>query len=204
MRGVLIMLMLAGPVWGEVPVVWTPPGSWPPTLRDIASRLPPDTPAREPDPITYAHEGNHFLCQGSPGYHGVYTGSGARWDIPTPPLVTEQVFARIPIARRGRIYVTYLTQGQSEYWSTQPLMILDEWRAYTVGARVRAEMQTKARYETVQHAATMAHYAEVLYRMAKEIDGYDVSELREFCLWNMEECRNIAAEWDEICFAKFD
>lgn len=197
-------LMLAGPLYGEVPAIWTPPGNWPPTLRDIASRLPQNTAAREPDPITYAHEGSHFLCKGGQGFHGVYVGSGARWEIPTPPLVTEEVFARIPENRRGAIYQTYLRQGRDDYWHRQPLMILDEWRAYTVGMRVRAEMKTHARYETVTHAATMAHYAEVLYRLAKEIEGYDVDELQAFCRWNMEECRSIAADWDVICHARFD
>jgi hypothetical protein len=52
--------------------------------------------------------------------------------------------------------------------------------------------------------ATFAAYAEVLYRLAKELEGYDVTELREFCRWNMEECRAIVPRWDEVCDARFD
>ena len=204
MRAIMLTLALSSAALGEIPVLWNPPADWPPTLRDIASRLSEDTPAREPCPITYAHEGNHFLCQGKPGFHCVYIGAGRRWEIPTPPLVTEEVFARIPEVRRGTVYRTYLTQGQSDYWAEQPLMILDEWRAYTAGSRVRAELRMKKRAETVRHMATFAHYAEVLYRLAKECEGYDVTELREFCKWNMEECRAIAPEWDELCHARFD
>ena len=200
----MITLAMWSVARAEAPVLWTPPGGWPPTLRDIASRLPPDTQAREPDLITYAHEGSHFLCRGYPGGHAVYVGSGRLWEIPTPPLVTEEVFACIPLAYRGTVYRTYLTQGQHEYWHRQPLMILDEWRAYTVGARVRAELRTRERAETVAHMATFAYYAETLYRLAEECEGYDTTELQEFCLWNLEECRAIAPEWDELCHARFD
>jgi hypothetical protein len=203
-RAIIVTVLLAAPVYGEVPVLWDPPSGWPPTLRDVASRLPRNTSAADPDLITYTHEANHFLCKGKPGFHGVYVGSGRRWEIPTPPLVTEEVFARIPEARRGTVYLTYLTQGQHEYWHRQPLMILDEWRAYTVGSRARAEMRMTKRAETVRHMATFAGYAEVLYRLAKELEGYDVTELREFCRWNMEECRAIVPRWDEVCDARFD
>jgi len=186
-------LLLCGSVcYGELPELWSPPSAFPPTLRDIASRLPQDTDAREPCLITYAHEGQHFLCKGRKGYHGIYIGGGKRWEVPTPPLTTEEVFAAIPGEMRGAsLYRTYLSQGRSEYWARQPLMLLDEWRAYTVGSHVRQELGWEKREETVRHMETFTVYVKVLYDMAGEIEGYDMTELRAFCRWNLGECKKV-------------
>lgn len=203
MRLILIALMSL-PIVAGPQEIWAP-SAMPPTLRDIASRLPPDSPAVEPDLITYAHEGNHFLCRGRAGWHGIYIGGGRRWEIPTPPLVTEEVFAAIPQHRRNSaasktLYSTYLKQGQGEYWSRQPLMILDEWRAYTVGSLTRQELGIKARKETVAHTQTFSCYADVLYKLSKELDGYDSREMQEFCRWNLEQCYLIDGFHTEVTF----
>ena len=197
----LVLALLAAPIFAEeVPVLWAPSG-FPPTLRDVASRLPSDTDAREPCLITYAHEANHFLCRGLPGYHAIYVGDGKRWAIPTPPLVTEEVFAAFPDhTKRGTLYKTYLSQGRSDYWATQPLMILDEWRAYTVGSLVRQELKQASRSETVRHTETFALYAKTLYDLANELEGYDTEQLRLFCQWNLGQCRRIEGFKSEVQF----
>ena len=184
--------------------VWAPPAEFPPALRDVASRLPENTDARDADLVTYTHEANHFLCRGKPGYHGVYVGNGIRIFIPTPPLITEQVFAAVPITKRGTIYNTYLAQGRTEYWSTQPLMILDEWQAYIAGSLARSQLNLRQRKETTIHCATFAAYAEVLYRLAKECDGYRSDELRDFCRWQLDRCRETIPDWDQLSDAKFE
>jgi hypothetical protein len=198
----LVLAICASAAVGEeLPVLWAPPQGFPPTLRDIASRLPEDTDAREPCLITYTHEGSHFLCVGKPGYHCIYIGGGRRWEIPTPPLATEEVFAAIPQDMRGTfLYRTYLRQGQSEYWASQPLMIIDEWRAYTAGSKTRQETGIDSRAETVRHMESFTTYAKVLYDLAKEIEGYDMTELREFCRWNLGECRAIRGFRSEVEF----
>jgi hypothetical protein len=199
---VLALVLCAAVCSGEeLPVLWNPPSGFPPTLRDIASRLPRDTDAKEACLITYTHEGSHFLCRGKKGYHCVYVGEGKRWEIPTPPLVTEEVFAAFPGEMRGTtLYRIYLRQGQTEYWSAQPLMILDEWRAYTVGSQTRQELDMTTRAESVRHLESFTVYAKVLYDLAKEIEGYDISELRDFCRWNLEECRKIRDFRSEVVF----
>lgn len=184
--------------------VWAPPAEFPPALRDVASRLPSNTDARDADLVTYTHEANHFLCRGKPGYHGVYVGNGIRIFIPTPPLTTERVFAAVPITKRGTIYNTYLAQGRTEYWSTQPLMILDEWQAYIAGSQARAQMNMRQRGETTVHCATMAGYAEVLYRLAKECREYPITDLKNFCNYQLDRCREIIPEWDSLCDVSFD
>ncbi len=197
----LILFLCASACFGEdIPILWSPPAGFPPTLRDVASRLPADTDARDACLITYAHEGNHFLCRGKPGFHCVYIGAGQRWEIPTPPLVTEEVFAAIPRAHRTSIYPIYLRQGRDDYWHSQPLMILDEWRAYTVGSLVRQELGMQKRAETVAHTKTMARFAKQLHTMAKEIPEYDMTELTKFCQWNLGECYRIEGFDTEVRF----
>lgn len=187
------------PLWAsEVPLERQTPAGWPPILRDIAGRLPANTDARDADLITYTHEGSHFLCRGRPGYHGVYILDGRRHWIPTPPLVTERVFAAVPVAERGSIYQTYLRQGRAEYWVHQPLMILDEWTAYTHGSIARRQMTVAERRETDVHCRTFAGYAAVLWRLAKECEDYDATELQRFCRWNLDRCKEAIPDqtWD--------
>lgn len=180
----------------EVDYYWRPHSSWPPTLRDIAGRLPANTDARDDDLITYAHEGSHFLCKGGEGRHGIYILHGLRQWIPTPPLLTVQVLAAVPHEKRGSVYPTYLRQAGDKYWVAQPLMILDEWTAYTHGSMVRRELAVDERQETDVHCRTFAGYAEVLWRLAKECEGYDTTELQRFCRWNLARCKEAIPDQD--------
>lgn len=183
---------------------WEPPASYPATLRDIASRLPVATDARDADLITYAHEGNHFLCRGKPGYHGVYVGHGLRVFIATPPLITANVLLSVPEKKRGTIFQTYLAQGRTDYWAAQPLMILDEWVAYIAGSKARSELSVAERRETTVHCATFATYAETLYRLARECEGYPAGELQTFCKWQLARCREIIPDWGQLSDVTFD
>lgn len=204
MRGILLWCFLAAVCLGEeIPVLWNPPAGFPPTLIDIASRLPPNTPAKEPDLITYAHEGNHFLCKGRLGHHGVYVGNGERWYIPTPPIPTERVFALVPVRERGSLWRIYRQQGNTEYWRNQPLMILDEWRAYTVGSQTRKELGLQVRRETTINCAIFAGYARILYDLAREQE-YDTTVLRDFCRWNLDQCRAAIPDWDQLTSVTFE
>lgn len=176
--------------------IWSPPAGFPPTLRDIASRLPADTPAREPDLITYGHEGSHFLARFRPGEHGLYA-LGGRWEwVPIPPIRTADLFAAIPPEDRGTIYETYRRQGVSEGWANRPTMVLDEWVAYLRGSQIRRELSLEIRRETHRHAMSFARYSRTLYKMSREVDGYDHARLRDFCRWTLNECREVIPEWD--------
>lgn len=188
----------------EVPVLWEPAETMPPTLRDLVSRLPEDCPAWEPCPITWGHEASHFLATGRrPGWHGIYMLRGEREYIPVPPLLTAQVFAQIPEDRRGTIYRIYLIQAGDSYWQANSLMILDEWVAYLRGCQIRKELGLERRQETVRYCALMAGYAVVLYRMSQSCDGYDHEALRDFCREILAQCRETIPEWDEISDARF-
>lgn len=186
------------------PVVWEPPAEWCCTLRDIASRLPRNTDAYDPDPITYGHEGSHFLSQGREGWHGLYVGEGRlRW-VPVPKLRTDTVFASIPPERRGPIYDTYRKQGMSPYWQERPTMLLDEWVGYLRGCQVRREMGIQKRQETDRYCAEMASYVEHMYTLSKRVPEYDHEALRSFCKDILKECRETIPEWDQMSAVRFD
>jgi hypothetical protein len=175
---------------------WSPPPNWPPILRDVASRLPRHTDAKDADLITYVHEGTHFLSRWRAGGHCVYVLDGARWCISTPPLQTETVLSAVPAEVRGSIYQTYLKQARTEYWRDQPLMIVDEWNAYAHGGIARRQIGTTSRSETNVYSWHFAQYARVLVRLARDCEGYDSAELRRFCNWNLARCRENAPELD--------
>lgn len=187
-----------------VPRIWEPPASLPAALRDAAGRLPPDSNAREPDLITWTHEATHFLSTGKPGYHGIYVGNGLRWYVPTLPIATAAVFAAIPERHRTSIYETYRRQGMDEYWASQPLMVLDEWNAYLAGATARNQISVANRKETTVHCATLAAWAATLYRMAKDVPEYPITELKTFCDWQLDRCRGAITDWDQLTDARFD
>ena len=199
-----VVLVLPASMAEDRPVVWEPPADLPCTLRDIASRLPPNTPAKDDCPITYGHEGSHFLSKGKEGWHGIYMLDGRIRYLPTPPILTDAVFARVPPRRRGTIFDTYRRQGRDTYWQTQPLMLVDEWVAYLRGSQIRKELGWSKRAETNRHCATMAGYCEVLCDMAAEVPSYDVSVLKDFCREIANECRATIPEWDQLTDARFE
>ena len=185
------------------PLVSATPAAFPTALSDIASRLPFNTDAKDADLVTYAHEGNHFLCRGKEGFHGLYIGNGIRVFIPTPPILTAEVFAAIPKDQRGSIYETYRRQGASDYWSVQPLMLLDEWCAYTSGSITRQELALPSRQESDRHCAEMALYAWHLWKMAKALPHYDSRDLTDFCRWNNERCKLRIPRWETLFTRSF-
>lgn len=203
--GLLVALVVGSAALAEDrPVLWQPPAEWCCTLRDIAGRLPKNTDAYDPDPITYGHEGSHFLSQGREGWHGLYVGEGRlRW-VPIPNLRTDMVFASVPPERRGPIFDTYRKQGRSPYWQDRPVMLLDEWVAYLRGSKIRREMGITKRQETDRYCAEMAGYCEQMYRMAKKIPGYDHPALQSFCVDILRECRATIPEWDQMTQVTFD
>lgn len=174
--------------------IWNPNSKMPPTLLDIASRLPPNTGAKDSDLITYAHEGSHFLCKGKDDKHGLYLGDGRIVYINIPSIKTARLFASIPSAERGQIYETYRKQGMHSYWIDRPTMVADEWLAYTHGSMVRKELGIASRSETERFCAIMANYTWHLVRLAKE-KNIDVSDLEEFCEWNESRCKDTIDDW---------
>ena len=194
------LLLLANATASGVEFVETvsrPPATFPPTLLDIASHLPLNTPYKDADLITYAHEGTHGLARGASTSHGIYILRGLRVMIPTPPVTMLEVERAVPENRRGPVYKTYMNQGRHVGWKDQPLMLVDEWVAYTHGSMVRSELHQVSRQETDRYCGELCFYVSVMYTIAKERKA-PTGELRSFCRWNLDRCRKTIANWDGL------
>lgn len=178
--------------------------AFPPTLQDIASKLPEGTQAKDSDLITYAHEGTHFLARGTSDRHGLYLNRGLRIYLPIPNIPTAELFRAIPLEDRGTIYETYRRQGMHSYWKSRPTMVIDEWVAYTNGSIVRTELGIKQRKETDVHSATMGKYTWHLIRLSKQVDGFPYKELVSFARWNEDRCRRSISDWSTLFDKTFE
>lgn len=65
-----------------------------------------------------------------------------------PLILKSQVCEFVPACLRNCRYETYLS-GAKE-WDRQPLFIVDEWVAYTIGAKVNVEDVQEGRYRAVR------------------------------------------------------
>ena len=204
-----ILLLLSEPAVAAadvefVPRLWEPPASFPETLRDVASRLPPGTEAKDADLVTYAHEGTHFLCRGNGQFHGLYLGNGLRVFVKHPPIRTVDVFDSVPESQRDATWRTYRNQAATEYWRDRPLMILDEWNAYRMGCLARRELGLESRAETIRHCGTFAELAVRLHNMASHCEGYPMTDLTDYCRLHLDLCRQAVPAWDQQFSISFD
>lgn len=186
----------------KVDILWAPSSQLPPTLLDIASRLPSDTDAKDTDLVTYAHEGSHFLCICKSDRHGLYVLGGLRVYLDIPNLSMLELFSSIPHEDRGEIYTTYQKQGSHPFWSNRTTMVLDEWLAYTHGSMTRRELAMDQRSETDRYCATMATYCWYLLQILNR-KGYDTDDIQEFCTWNNHRCSIAIDHWDVLFTKKF-
>lgn len=183
--------------------IWSPPGTLPATLRDVAGRLPINTDAKHEDLITYTHEGTHFLAMVKDGRHGIYVGNGLRIYLSIPNILTAELFRSIPLEERGVIYDTYRKQGENEYWVDKPTMVIDEWVAYTHGSMVRKESGVINRVESDKYCAILANYTWHLIELAKS-RKIDVTDIILFSMWNNERCIATVDNWDSLFVKKFE
>ena len=186
----------------EVEVQTRPNSGFPEILQDIASRLPSNTDAKDSDLVTFSHEGTHFLSRSSiADKHAIYIGKGYKIYLPIPPLKTADLFRKIPINERGKIYETYRRQGSHYYWKTRPTMVIEEWVSYTHGSIARQQLQLATRSETDRFCAIMANYSWHLIQLAEKIDYEDLQPLKDFCAWNNDRCIKTIPDW-QILFNK--
>ena len=181
-----------------------PNSSFPEILQDIASRLPSNTDAKDADLVTYSHEGTHFLSRSSfADKHAIYIGKGYKIYLPIPPLKTADLFRKIPIGERGKIYETYRNQGNHYYWRMRPTMVIEEWVSYTHGSIARQQLQLTTRSETDRFCAIMANYSWYLIQLAEKIDYEHLQPLKDFCAWNNARCVKIIPNWQSLFNKQF-
>lgn len=168
----------------------------PPSLQDIESRLLPDHDLRVEDPITWAHEGTHYIDSrhSRDPVRVLYCLRGRFVRFRHPRISILDVATAVPPALRGGIYKHYLV-AQTKWWNDQPLYLLHEWNAYTNGSQVRKELGWEKRGETERHMAEMGVYAAVMISVAETKDPeYDLGPLVRWIRWNARRGREIVGE----------
>lgn len=171
----------------DVPRQQSPPSaSLPPTLRDIASRLPKDgRQYRYENLVTWAHEATHGVNaeiknsyreqHGYPPVNGFYCLEGRGVVLDELRTTLRQVAQSVPASLRGSKY-HYLIESQ-DAWNAQPLFIFDEWVAYYNGAVVAREL---GRDDDVPFPVELGAYALCVVRTAYSDDA----AVRAFVRWH--------------------
>ena len=170
----------------------------PPTLADIESRLQADHDLRVEDPITWGHEGTHYIdarLVRSP-VRAFYCLRGRVARFRNPKISMTRIAAGVPPRLRGAIYRSYLLEpSKLRVLDDEPLYLLNEWIAYTHGSQIRKEIGWVKRGETLQHMAELGVYVSVLVELTSQADPtYDLAPLVTFIRWNVARGKEIAED----------
>jgi hypothetical protein len=181
-----------------------------PVVSDIERRLPAKHEYWHEDPVTWVHEGTHYINSQivrQKGKQGLYLMDGRGVVLDQPKLTLAQIAAYIPTKDRRTIYQTYLVD-QRQWWNEEPLYLLNEWVAYGNGIACRRSLSQTGteRIDTVRFALEMEVYVQHMVAMAKEDEDYEgIEELKTFVEWHSRRIRDIAGPEDiEIAKGQLD
>lgn len=168
------------------------------TLGDVDSHLKAGHPYKDSDKVTWTHEATHGVNSRIRNEHKVRNGYYCLEDraflIPTNPSFTLKELAQaIPKEDRGRSYQLYLV-NQQRYWNNDPLYVLDELTAYTLGAKAGYELESidRANYSR-ENAMEFFRYGQVAQEMARERGFAEQESLDEFLAWFGREMMPLCA-----------
>ncbi len=170
-------------------------------VSDVESRLPAQHSYYDADPVTWVHEGTHYInsqIARQKGKQGLYLMDGKGVILTHPPFTLADIAVRVPEKDRRTIYQTYLVD-QRKWWNAEPLYLLNEWVAYGNGCVCRRSLgQTGAeRIDTVRFFLEMEVYVRLMLDMAKIHPDYKHGEeLQSFIDWNAKRVRDVVGPED--------
>jgi hypothetical protein len=177
-----------------------------PVVSDIESRLPQQHQYYDADPVTWVHEGTHYInsqIARQKGKQGLYLTNGKGVVLDHPQFTLADLAANIPAEDRRTIVQTYLVD-QRQWWNAEPLYLLNEWVAYGNGCLCRKSLgQTgNTRIDTVRFFLEMEVYIGHLLKMAERDPGYTgMEELKSFVDWHSKRVREEVGP-DDIALAE--
>ncbi len=147
----------------------TDPGTWGSVLTDIESHIEPShgTQYRANSKITWGHETTHGINSDirnnvlkvivnvpSSRKQGLYVLSNRGVAIKEPLKIRKSSVGQyIPRSLRGNRFNLYINGMNA--WDDTPTYILDEWVAYTNGAKVGIELVNKGKYSSSSRSDDM-------------------------------------------------
>ena len=177
-----------------------------PVVSDIERRLPAKHEYYHEDPVTWVHEGTHYInsqITREKGKQGLYLMDGRGVILVSPDLTLAEIAAHIPEKDRRTIYQTYLID-QRKWWNEEPLYLLNEWVAYGNGTACRKSLNKtgKDRLDTVRFFLEMEIYVNHMVDLAEKDNGYaHIDSLKAFVRWHSRIVRDTVGE-DDIEAAK--
>lgn len=132
-----------------------------PVVTDVERHLYPGHPYREPDRVTWVHEGTHginSLVRNANGKPGFYILKNHAYLLDEPQTTVAAAAQAVPASLRGQIYSLYCLQSQGS-WNNQPSYLFDEWDAYTNGTIARKVLKIADRRESASYMLEMAVYS---------------------------------------------
>ena len=172
-----------------------------PQVVDIERRLPAKHDYYHEDPVTWVHEGTHYInsqVTREEGKQGLYLLDGRAVILRSPNLTLEQVAAAIPEKDRRTTYKTYLIE-QRQWFNKEPLYLLNEWVAYGNGTACRKSLSKtgRDRIDTVRFALEMEVYVRHMADLARRDLSYKgMEQLDDFILWHSNRIRYLAGPDD--------
>ena len=182
----LLLLAVARSEWVQIPP--SRHAAQQGILGEIESRMPAVHIYRDRDIVTWAHETEHGLnsrirCRYQGHVNAAYIPGGLALVLPEPPVTLGEVARAIPPADRGPVYSLYLVE-QRRYWDREPLYLVDELSAYTIGAAVGIEHGlTRRAAESLAYAAELRGYALVMAALARQRGYSHAAELDSALAW---------------------
>jgi hypothetical protein len=171
-------------------------------IQDIERRLPQVHQYWNECPVTWVHEGTHYInsriTRDSKASQGLYLLDGVAVTLDCPSLTLAQIAAYIPEEDRRTIYQTYLVQ-QRQWWNDSPLYLLNEWVAYGNGTVCRMSLNWtgQKRIDTVRFFLEMEVYVHHLVRLAaKDPDYKGLTKLETFVEWYGRKIRDVVGPED--------
>jgi hypothetical protein len=160
-----------------------------PVVSDIERRLPLKHEYYHEDPVTWVHEGTHYInsqITREKGKQGLYLMDGRAVILISPDLTLAEIAAHIPEKDRRTIYQTYLID-QRQWWDKEPLYLLNEWVAYGNGTACRKSLSKtgRDRLDTVRFFIEMEVYVRHMVDLAEQDQGYaHIDQLKAFVDWH--------------------
>ena len=178
-------------------------------VQEIERRLPAVHPYWNECPVTWVHEGTHYinssLTKDSSVSQGLYLLDVGGLVLDCPRLTLAQIAAAIPEGERRTIYATYLVT-QRQWWDESPLYLLNEWVAYGNGTACRKSLNWtgKQRIDTVRFFLEMEIYIQHMVRLAAQDPDYKgLHKLETFVAWYGQRVREIVGP-DDIALAELE
>jgi len=178
-------------------------------VQDVERRLPRVHEYWNECPVTWVHEGTHYIngtiTRDSSRSQGLYLLEGTAIVLDCPRLTLGEIAASIPEPERRTIFQTYLVQ-QRQWWDKSPLYLLNEWVAYGNGCVCRKSLNWtgKTRIDTVRFFLEMEGYIQHMIRLAaRDPDYKGLTELETFVEWYGQKVREIVGP-DDIALAELE